>query len=60
MSEIDVREMHLIDLDDDIQYILKMFLEEDKIHFWLQLKKNITVRFIILFFWRQINISGNI
>ena len=36
MSEIDVREMHLIDLDDDIQYILKMFLEEDKIHFWLK------------------------
>ena len=42
MSEIDVREMHLIDLDDDIQYILKMFLEEDKIHFWLKEDKIFT------------------
>ena len=36
MSEIQEKEMHLIDLDDDIQYMLKMFLEEDKIHFWLK------------------------
>ena len=36
MSESQEREMHLIDMDDGIQYMLKMFLEEDKIHFWLK------------------------
>ena len=42
MSEIQEKEMHLIDLDDDIQYMLKMFLEEDKIHFWLKEDKIFT------------------
>ena len=36
MSEIQEKEMHLIDLNSKLQYMFKIFLEEDKIHFWLK------------------------
>ena len=36
MSKIKIKKINIKDLDNKNQYILKMFLEEDKIHFWLK------------------------